>query len=127
MSPYQVLWCIIDTMSRKKIFKYQEKALNKLGFSVIPKTSCSEIVKHYRDKDAVIADRGNIRKAYEIVKAKRADAIGSIMTDKQFGSTLSGESTIVKTTTNQREFFRALVGERNHPYSNYQPEMFDNN
>ena len=125
ISKYQIRWAIIDTMSKKKVFKYQVEALKKIGFAVIQRMGQSaEICKHYRNEEAVIADAANIRLAYEIVTAKRSSAIGSIITDAQFGSVKDGESTIVKTTTKQQEFFRALVGQQNHPYSDYQPEMF---
>jgi hypothetical protein len=126
ISKYQVRWAIIDTYSRKKIFKYQREALAKIGFNVIERIGCAaEIVKHYRNEDAVISDVANIRKAYEIIKAKRHDAIGAIVTDAQYGSVKAGESTIILSTTNQRDLFRAIVGEQNHPGSKYQPSMFN--
>lgn len=126
ISKYQVRWAVIDTCSRKKVFKYQKEALNKLGFTVINKLGCCpEIVKHYRNEAAVIADAANIRKAYEIIVTKRKDAIGSIITDAQFGNSKGTEPTIIQTTTRQSEFFRAIVGLQNHPGSNYQPSMFE--
>ena len=126
LSKYQIRWAIIDTMSKKKVFKYQVKALEKIGFTVVQRMGQSaEICKHYRNEKAVIADAENIRKAFEIVTAKRACAIGSIITDAQFGSVKAGESTIVTTTAKQQEFFRAIVGLQNHPWSDYQQEMFN--
>lgn len=114
ISKYQIRWAIIDTMSKKRVFKYQVETLKKIGFTVIQRKGQSpEICKHYRNEEAVIADAANIRKAYEIVTAKMSSAIGSIITDAQFGSVKDGESTIEKTTTKQREFFRALVGQQN--------------
>lgn len=125
ISPYQVCWAIIDTLSCRKVFKYQVEALKKIGFTVIQREGhAAEVCKHYRDEEAVIADTVNIRKAYDIINSKRPGAIGSIITDAQYGSVKPGESSIIKTTAKQQEFFRALVGQQNHPWSDYQPEMF---
>lgn len=125
ISKYQVRWVVIDSFSHKKIFKYQEKELRKMGFVVIRKPDTTEVCKHYRDLNAAISDAASIRRAFSIVRIKRPNAIGSIMTDAQFGGGHDWkEPTIVRTTTKQQELFRAIVGERNHPHSDYQPEMF---
>lgn len=126
ISKYQVSWVIIDTYSKKKVFKYQMQALAKIGFSTIERFGVApEIVKHYNNKEAAIADIENIRKAYAIVSAKRPSAIGAIITDAQFGMVKDGESIIIKSTAKQRELFRAMVGIADHPYSDYQPSMFE--
>ena len=125
ISKYQVRWAVIDSYSCKKVFKYQREALNKIGFVVMERMGCCpEIVKHYRDEQSAIADAANIRRAFQIIQTKRPGAIGSILTDAQFGSVHDGEPIINKTTTRQQELFRAVVGIRNHPFSDYQPEMF---
>ena len=125
ISKYEVRWAVIDTFSSKKIFKYQRAELQKLGFVVMERGRCPEIVKHYRNEAAVIADAANIRKAYEVIENKRHCAVGTILTDAQFGSVSNEESFIIKTTARQQEFFRAIVGLQNHSGSDYQPDMFN--
>lgn len=127
LSKYQIRWAVIDTCSKKKVFKYQIEALKKIGFTVIQRAGCTaEICKHYRNEEAVIADAANIRKAYEVIKSKRpgVGVTGAIITDAQYGSVKGDESTIGVFTARQQELFRAIVGEPNHPWSDYQPEMF---
>lgn len=110
ISPYQIKWVVIDNYSRH-IWKYQEKAIKKLGFSVIRQVGekYGIAVKHYPNDEMVIADADNIKKACEILY-KNAPGVGAIITDKQFGmiDVYDIESAITLSTEKQRDFFAKL-------------------
>lgn len=107
ISSYQVKWVVIDNYSRH-IWKYQEKAIMKLGFSTI--RQCGEkygiAVKHYPNDEAVIADAASIKKVCEILY-KKGEGVGAVITDKQFSmiNVYDIKSAITLSTERQREFF----------------------
>lgn len=110
ISPYQVKWVVIDNYSRH-IWRYQEKQVNKLGFSVLRQwgEKYGIVVKHYPNDEAVKADADNIKKACEILYIK-GRGIGAVITDKQFGmiNTYDIKSAITLSTEKQREQFADL-------------------
>lgn len=84
LSKYQIRWAII-MINQKRVFKYQERKLYKLGFSV-----CSNYpgegfyaCKHYRDSERLNADIEAIKMAATMCKSNE----GALdYTDAQFGS-----------------------------------------
>lgn len=110
ISPYQVKWVVIDNYSRH-IWKYQEKAIGKLGFSVLRQLGekFGVAVKHYPNDEAVKTDADNIKKACEILYRK-GTGVGAVITDKQFGmiDMCDIKSAITISTEKQREQFTSL-------------------
>lgn len=110
-SAYRIKWVVIDNYS-KHIWKYQEKALEKLGFGVLRQTSDKSGVamKHYRDDDAVKADADNIKAAWAVL-CKKAPGVGAVITDKQFSmiNPKNIKSAIMLSTTKQRELFISIL------------------
>lgn len=110
ISSYQVKWVVIDNYSRH-IWKYQEKAIGKLGFTVIRQLGekYGIAVKHYPNDAAVKADAAAIKAACSILY-KRGRGVGAIITDKQFGmiDTKDIKSAITISTYEQREEFTTL-------------------
>jgi hypothetical protein len=110
ISPYQVKWVVIDNYSHH-IWKYQEKAINKLGFSVLRQygEKFGIAVKHYPNDEAVKVDAENIKKACEILYKKGVGA-GAVITDKQFGmiDMKDIKSAITISTIKQREQFTSI-------------------
>ena len=111
ISPYLVNWIIINNCSNH-IWKYQEREINKLGFSVLRQLGGTRGIafKHYSDKGLIKDDSVNIKRAYEIL-CKNGIGAGAVVTDKQFGmiNTADINSAINLSTEKQRMQFKELI------------------
>ena len=112
ISKYQIRWVIIDTRNTGKVFKYQIRALNRLGFSVFTRVGETPYVcKHYRSLDKVLADKENIRRAFSILNNKREGAEGSVITDAQYGRVEWRQSPLTQSTKKQMELFCSIINQ----------------
>lgn len=107
-SKYQVRWAIV-LLKQKKVYKYQEKALSKIGFTVCSNYPGAGLYacKHYRDSERLHADKDNIRLAAEICKS----TVGAIdYTDAQYSMCGMAVRPIDNATTIQKQKFNQLIG-----------------
>jgi hypothetical protein len=108
-SKYQIRWAII-MINQKRVFKYQERELHKLGFSV-----CSNYpgeafyaCKHYRDSERLNADAEAIKMAATICKSNE----GALdYTAAQYGSCGMSVRPMDNATTLQISKFNALISQ----------------
>ena len=111
ISSLQVKWVVIDNYSFH-IWKYQEKAVEKLGFQVIRQLGKKYgiAVKHYSNDEVIQADADSIKAAWRILN-KKGVGVGAIITDKQFGMINVNDirRAITLSTTKQREQFTSII------------------
>lgn len=108
MSKYQIRWAIV-LLKQKKVYKYQEKALNKIGFTVCSNYPGQGLyaAKHYRNSERLHADIESIKKAAEICKSD----VGVIdYTDAQYSRCGYAVRPFDNATSIQREKFNQLIG-----------------
>lgn len=106
-SQYRVMWAAIALNSKKKVFKYQINALDKLGFRYISRYN--EVWKHYFDISEVFEDSDNINKAMGIISERFPSAQGTIINDKQMSLVPAGTTTYQFSTEKQKMMFRAIT------------------
>lgn len=107
LSAYQIKWVVIDNFS-SRLFKYQEKRLNKLGFKVIRNGKKGIAIKHYGSNEAVERDSQNIKLAWCVLNN---NGQGAVITDKQFGMSDSShlESFLQQATSKQIGQFHNII------------------
>lgn len=96
---------VIDLNSSKKVFKYQRAALAKIGFTV---TIGNSLFKFYDNKEAVLNDSDNIRKAFYMMSKSHGNAEGAVITDFQFAQAKNLRF-IPVSTNSQRQLFNNIV------------------
>lgn len=107
ISKYQIRWAII-IIDQKKVYKYQVKALRKLGFSVCPNYPgvSSYACKHYRDSETLHNDIDSIKQAAAVCKSNT----GAIdYTDAQYGLCGKDVRPMGNATTLQIKKFQNII------------------